>query len=63
MTDTRVRINIVLVAIAASYLTMGAANTGLARSLWWAYALASGTLAALNLWLAHRHSKRARDGR
>lgn len=59
MTDTRVRINIVLVAIAASYLTLGAANTHIASSLWWVYALASGTLASVNLILAH-HAHRNR---
>jgi hypothetical protein len=59
MTCTRVRINIVLVAISASYLTLGAASSDVASSLWWVYALASGTLSALNLWLAHKgHSRR-----
>jgi hypothetical protein len=59
MTDARVRINIVLVAIAASYLTMGAANSSLASSLWWVYAVTSGVLASVNLWLAHKsHRKR-----
>lgn len=62
MSDTRVRINIVLVAIAASYLTLGAASSDTARSLWWVYAIVSGTLASVNLWLAHRHTKQARDG-
>lgn len=54
MTCTRVRINIALVAISASYLTLGAANSAVASSLWWVYALLSGSLASLNLWLAHR---------
>lgn len=54
MTDVRVQINIVLVAIATSYLTLGAANTALASSLWWVYALISGGLASANLFLAHR---------
>ncbi len=54
MTCMRVRINIVLVAISASYLTLGAANSDVASSLWWVYALASGLLASLNLWLAHK---------
>jgi hypothetical protein len=60
MTCARVKINIVLVAISASYLTMGVANPDLASSLWWVYALASGLLSSLNLWLAHRADKRAR---
>lgn len=60
MTCMRVRINIVLVAISASYLTMGAANSSLASSLWWVYAMASGSLASLNLWLSHRAHKRQR---
>jgi len=57
VTDTRVRINIVLVAIATSYLTLGAANTAVASSLWWAYALVSGALASANLILAHFHHR------
>lgn len=60
MSDARVKINILLVAIAASYLTMGAANAALASSLWWVYAIASGTLASANLWLAHRAHRRVR---
>jgi hypothetical protein len=52
------RINIILIAIAASYLTLGAANTPLASSLWWAYAIVSGTLASMNLWLAHRADRK-----
>jgi len=54
VTDARVKINIVLVAIAASYLTLGVGNTSLAESLWWVYALVSGALASANLILAHR---------
>lgn len=63
MTDTRLRINIVLVAIAASYLTLGVANSELASSLWWVYGIASGALASLNLWLARcPHSRRKHRG-
>lgn len=54
MSAARLRINIALVGIAASYLTLGVANTGTARSLWWVYALMSGALASANLYLAHR---------
>lgn len=54
MTDARVRINILLVAIATSYLTLGAANSELASSLWWVYALVSGGLASANLLMARR---------
>lgn len=52
MTDVRVRINILLVGIATSYLTLGAANYDLASSLWWVYALVSGGLASVNLILS-----------
>jgi len=58
MTCMRVRINIALVAIAVSYLTLGVANSAWASSLWWIYAIASGSLASLNLWLAHRTHRR-----
>jgi hypothetical protein len=54
VTDSQLRINILLVAIAASYLTLGIANTAVASSLWWLYALVSGVLASANLILAHR---------
>lgn len=60
MTCLRLKINLALVAISASYLTMGVANSALASSLWWAYALVSGALSSLNLWLgheAHRHRR------
>jgi hypothetical protein len=60
MTDARVRINILLVAIATSYLTLGVANAEWAASLWWIYAMISGTLASANLILAHRSEKRRR---
>jgi hypothetical protein len=58
VTCARVRINIALVAIAASYLTLGVGNSDLASSLWWAYAIVSGGLASANLWLAHRTHRR-----
>lgn len=63
MTDARVRINILLVAIATSYLTLGAANPELASSLWWIYAITSGFLASANLWLAHKAHKALRRRR
>ena len=60
MSCTRVKINIVLVAISTSYLTLGAANSEVASSMWWVYALASGVLSSLNLWLSHRAHRRMR---
>jgi len=50
----RVKINVLLVGIAASYITLGTANEEYAKRLWWVYAMVSGTLAAVNLILAHR---------
>lgn len=58
MSCMRVRINIALVAIAASYLTLGVGNADLASSLWWVYAIVSGTLASANLWLSHKGHRR-----
>ena len=54
MTALRVKINLILVALSASYLTLGAGNSDTARDLWWVYAIICGTLAATNLILAHR---------
>jgi hypothetical protein len=58
MSCIRVQINIALVAIAASYLTLGVANSDLASSLWWVYAIISGGLASANLFLAYRTHRR-----
>lgn len=54
MTELRLKINIVLVGIATSYLTLGLANADVAASLWWVYGIVSGGLSALNLLLARR---------
>jgi hypothetical protein len=54
MSELRVKINLLLVVIAASYLTMGAANSKLAATVWWVYALLSGGLASANLILSAR---------
>jgi hypothetical protein len=54
MTAARLRINVLLVALATSYLTLGLANEGLASKLWWAYAIATGSLAGANLVLGGR---------
>ena len=57
MTGARVQINVFLVGIAASYLTLGVTNTAAAEKLWWVYALVSGVLAGANLVLAHQGHK------
>lgn len=51
--SARMRINVLLVAIAASYLTLGVASGETARSLWWVYAAISGLLSSINLLIAH----------
>lgn len=57
MTGLRIQINIALVGISTSYLTLGLASSEVASSLWWVYGIASGGLSALNLLLAHREHK------
>lgn len=53
MTLARLRINVLLVCLSTSYLTLGIANEHVASKYWWAYAMASGALAATNLALAY----------
>jgi hypothetical protein len=55
VTRTRLKINIFLVGLSVSYLTLGAANEPIAARLWWIYAIVSGALAATNLLLAGRN--------
>lgn len=54
MIDLQIKLNVILVAICTSYLTMGLANPELASSLWWVYALISGSMASANLYLWRR---------
>lgn len=63
MIDAEVRINLALVAIATSYLTLGISNADLASSLWWIYALLSGTLTSMNLWFSYRRQAKKRRRR
>lgn len=58
MNTVRVQINLFLLAVCASYLTLGLADPASAEQLWWAYALLSGALALANLALAYREGHR-----
>jgi hypothetical protein len=58
MNRVRVQINLFLVGLCASYLTLGLANPAGAAQLWWVYAIVSGALAVLNLVLAYEESHR-----
>lgn len=48
------RINVLMVIAASSYVTLGVANSDAARELWWVYGLLSFVLAVWNLMLERR---------
>jgi len=51
------RINVLMVIAASSYVTLGVANPHDARQLWWIYGLVSFVLAVWNLWLEWRRPR------
>lgn len=58
MNRVRVQINLFLVGMCASYLTLGLANPAGAEQLWWLYAIVSGVLAIANLVMARESEHR-----
>lgn len=58
MTGLRTQINLFLVGLCASYLTLGVANAAAAEQLWWLYAIVSGALALVNLVLSYKEDGR-----